>query len=65
MHLCRRITGKRFVIIGTHFDRDHSTVIHARNLIERRLVRDAAFRLFIERLEGQITGAATNTAAAA
>ncbi len=56
MHLCRRIPGNTFATIGTHFDRDHSTCIHAVSLIERRMQRDVAFRLFIEQLEGQITG---------
>ncbi len=65
MHLCRRITGKPFAIIGTHFNRDHSTCIHAFSLIERRLQRDAAFRLFIEQLEGQITGMLPATTQAA
>ena len=55
MHLCRRITGKPFAVIGTHFNRDYSTVIHACHLIEQRTQRDAAFRLFIEKLEGRIT----------
>ncbi len=65
MYLCRKITGKPFPTTGRHFDRDHSTCIHACNLIERRIQRDAAFRLFIEKLEGQITGAVPTTTAAA
>ena len=56
MFLCRKITGAPFELIGAHFNRDHSTVTHAYQLIERRMLRDAAFRLFIEKLEGQITG---------
>jgi len=56
MHLCRRITGTSFILIGAYFGRDHSTCIYACSLIERRLQRDAAFRLFIEQLAGQITG---------
>jgi Bacterial dnaA protein helix-turn-helix len=55
MHLCRRITGKPFAVIGTHFNRDYSTVIHACHLTEQRTQRDAAFRLFVEKLEGRIT----------
>ena len=62
MHLCRRITGKPFAVIGTHFNRDYSTVIHACHLIEQRTQRDAAFRLFIEKLEGRITGTIHTTA---
>lgn len=63
--LCRRITDPPFETIGEHFKRDHSTVIHAVNLIERRMVRDTAFRPFIEKLEGQITGTIPATTAAA
>ena len=37
MYLCRKITGNSFPSIGEHFGRDHSTVIHAFNLIERRV----------------------------
>lgn len=62
MHLCRRITGKSFAVIGTHFNRDYSTVIHACHLIERRTQRDAAFRLSIEKLEGRITRTVPATA---
>ena len=55
MFLCREITGAPFKSIGAHFHRDHSTVIHACRIIEQRARRDAAFRLFIEKLEGRIT----------
>ena len=61
MHLCRRITGTSFILIGAYFGRDHSTCIYACSLIERRLQRDAAFRLFIEQLAGQITGVGPST----
>ena len=69
MHLCRRITGKSFagksfVVIGTHFNRDHASVIYACQLIKRRMPRDAAFGLFIEQLKLRITGVAANTATA-
>jgi chromosomal replication initiator protein len=62
MHLCHRITGKPFATIGTHFNRNHASVIHACQLIERRMTRDAAFGLFIEQLELRITGAAASAA---
>ena len=55
MFLCRRITGAPFESIGAHFHRDHSTVMHACRILEQRARRDAAFRLFIEKLEGRIT----------
>jgi hypothetical protein len=62
MFLCRKMTGAPFETIGEHFNRDHSTVIQAYQLIERLMVRDAAFRLFIEKLGGQITGTCPLTA---
>ena len=65
MYLCRKITGTAFESIGEHFKRDHSTVIHAYQLMERRMARDAAFRLFIVKLEGQITRTMPTTAASA
>jgi chromosomal replication initiation ATPase DnaA len=55
MFLCRKITGAPFESIGTHFCRDHCTVIHAYRVIEQRTRRDAAFRQFVEKLEGRIT----------
>jgi chromosomal replication initiator protein len=51
MYLCRKITSNSFPSIGEQFGRDHSTVIHAVNLIERRVNNDAAFRLLIEKIE--------------
>ena len=65
MYLCRKITAAPFEFIGEHFNRDHSTVIHAYQLIEWRMTRDAAFRLFIAKLEGQITGTVPATTPAA
>jgi hypothetical protein len=64
MHLCRRITGKPFAVIGTHFNRNHASVIYACQLVERRMARDAAFGLFIKQLELHITEATANTATA-
>jgi hypothetical protein len=54
MYLLRRLSPASFPTIGEHFHRDHSTVIYAVALIERRLERDAAFRHFVEELETQI-----------
>jgi len=56
MFLCRKITGASFESIGAHFRRDHSTVIHAFRVIGQRTQRDAAFRLFVGRLEQRILG---------
>jgi chromosomal replication initiation ATPase DnaA len=65
MYFCRKITGASFESIGERFNRDHSTVIHAYQLIERRIARDAAFRLLIAKLEGRITRTMPTAAAAA
>src|SRR5712691_2234899 len=51
MYLCRKITSNSFPSIGEHFGRDHSTVIHAFNLIERRVNNDSAFQFSIEKIE--------------
>ena len=64
MHLCRRISGKPFATIGTHFNRNHASVIYACQLVEQRMARDAAFGRFIEELELQITEAVASTATA-
>jgi chromosomal replication initiator protein len=52
MYLCRRYTEASFPVIGDRFGgRDHSTVIHAAQVIERRIHEDAVFRATVERLE--------------
>lgn len=52
MYLCRRYTNASFPVIGDRFGgRDHSTVIHAAQVIERRLREDPTFRATVERLE--------------
>ena len=57
MFVCREITGAPFGLIGQHFNRDHSTAVHAHRLIERRLAREPRFRVLIEKLQRQVTGA--------
>jgi chromosomal replication initiator protein len=56
MYLCRKLTDCSFPTIGGHFGRDHSTVIHAHNLISRRVTHDSAFRLSIEKIERLLVG---------
>jgi chromosomal replication initiator protein len=63
MFVCREITGASFALIGHHFNRDHSTAVHAYRLIERRLAREPRFRVLIEKLQRQITGAGRATPA--
>jgi chromosomal replication initiator protein len=54
MYLCRKLTDNSFPVIGEHFGRDHSTVIHAYNLIARRVSNDSAFRMSIEKIEREL-----------
>jgi chromosomal replication initiator protein len=54
MYLCRKLTDNSFPTIGEHFGRDHSTVIHAYNLIARRVSNDSAFRMSIEKIEREL-----------
>ena len=51
MYLCRRLMSASFPHIGELFGRDHSTVIHATAVTERRIKEDAAFQATLERLE--------------
>ncbi|MBV8056565.1 MAG: chromosomal replication initiator protein DnaA [Deltaproteobacteria bacterium] len=61
MYLCRKITGSSFPIIGVHFSRDHSTVIHAFNLIQRRVKNDSAFRFSIDKIERELKNIQADT----
>jgi chromosomal replication initiator protein len=54
MYICRKMTDSSFPTIGEHFGRDHSTVIHAYNLILRRISNDSAFRFSIEKIEREL-----------
>ncbi len=56
MYLCRRLTDSSFPRIGEQFCRDHSTVIHAYNLIAGRVSHEDAFRLEIAKIERILTG---------
>ncbi|MFN8627604.1 MAG: chromosomal replication initiator protein DnaA [Candidatus Binatia bacterium] len=52
MYLCRRFTQASFPVIGDRFGgRDHSTVIHATQVVNQRVKEDPTFRATIERLE--------------
>jgi chromosomal replication initiator protein len=62
MYLCRKMTDSSFPTIGEHFGRDHSTVIHAFNLIHRRITNDSAFRFSIEKIERELKTAHANAA---
>ena len=54
MFLCRRLMSASFPHIGELFGRDHSTVIYATTVTERRIKDDAAFQATVERLERSI-----------
>ncbi len=62
MYLCRKMTDSSFPTIGEHFGRDHSTVIHAFNLIHRRISNDSAFRFSIEKIERELKTADAHAA---
>jgi chromosomal replication initiator protein len=52
MYLSRKLTSGSFPTIGEQFGgRDHSTVIHANNTIEKRLKDDQRLRSSVEELE--------------
>jgi chromosomal replication initiator protein len=52
MYLARKLTGGSFPTIGERFGgRDHSTVIHANNTIDRRLKNDQRLRASVDELE--------------
>jgi hypothetical protein len=50
MYLCRELTDDSFPVIGESFGRDHSTVIHAHNLITHRVADDSPFRDLLNKL---------------
>ncbi|MGH7906663.1 MAG: chromosomal replication initiator protein DnaA [Candidatus Binataceae bacterium] len=54
MYLCRKLTDSSFPAIGESFGRDHSTVIHAYNLIARRVANDSAFRISIDKIAREL-----------
>ncbi|MGH7813032.1 MAG: chromosomal replication initiator protein DnaA [Candidatus Binataceae bacterium] len=62
MYMSRKLTDSSFPAIGEQFGRDHSTVIHAHNLILRRVSNDSAFRLSIEKIERELKSVHANAA---
>jgi chromosomal replication initiator protein len=65
MYLARTYCQLSYPELGTVFGRDHSTVIHAVKLIERRVQAQPAFAKFLTRLEDTIRGGGEQAAAAA
>jgi chromosomal replication initiator protein len=56
MYFCRRLIGASYPHIGELFGRDHSTVMHAMDVTERRIKDDPAFQATAEQLERSIRG---------
>ncbi|HUV29579.1 MAG TPA: chromosomal replication initiator protein DnaA [Acidobacteriota bacterium] len=55
MYLCRSLTDNSLKVIGTSFGgRDHSTVIHACDLISKRMSSNAVFREKIDKLSAAL-----------
>lgn len=51
MYLCRRLTNASFPSIGDRFGgRDHSTVIHAAQVVNERIKQDPVLRSAVERI---------------
>ena len=61
MYLCRELTDYSFPAIGERFGRDHSTVIHAHNLIALRLTDDSPFRDLLDELGRELKKSAGKT----
>lgn len=55
MFLMKKVTGKSFRDIGTFLgNRDHSTVMHAVDSVERRATTDDVFNEFLRRIEHEV-----------
>jgi chromosomal replication initiator protein len=55
MYLSLELTGASLQAIGDYYKRDHSTVIHARNLVTQTLARDAEIRQAINQLKSELS----------
>lgn len=55
MYLCRKFTTCSYPEIGSHFGgRDHSSVIHAANVVAEKMNKDSEIRKMVENLEKSI-----------
>ena len=61
MYLCRQLTDSSFPAIGERFGRDHSTVIHAHNLIAHRVIDESPFRELLDKLGRELKKGAGKT----
>ncbi len=56
MYLCAELTNSSLQSIGTYFgNRDHSTVIHARDLVTKQITHDDHFAQLITKLKEEIS----------
>ena len=57
MYLCRKHTTASYPEIGGEFGgRDHSSVIHAANVVSTKLLSDAEIKRIVEQIEQAIMG---------
>jgi chromosomal replication initiator protein len=56
MYLCRKLVGASYPQLGELFGRDHSTVMHAVDVTERRIKEDPSFQATVEQIERSIRG---------
>ena len=62
MYLAKRHTGNPLKVIGLHFgNRDHSTVIHAVQTVNKKCSQDPSFARLVESLSEQIQGSIQST----
>jgi chromosomal replication initiation ATPase DnaA len=65
MYVARRLSDASWPSLARAFNRDHSTLYWACQVIERRVARDGAFRRSIESLQRRISDLTTTTTATA
>lgn len=56
VYLARKLTPLSFPDLGEAFERDHSTIVHAHDLIAKRVNQYPAFRREMEQLERRVMG---------
>ena len=55
MYFCKELTDTSLSNIGLHIGkRDHSTVIHAYKNIEKKILKDADFKLKIKNMQNKL-----------
>ena len=52
--LCSELTAQSLPAIGRHFHRDHTTILHSRDLVRQRGERDAEFYREVRALEEKL-----------